>query len=323
MFSMKLFGLHYVRHKPQSKNNHKQDLFRRCCCNCSGFQVYSWVLAAVSWIYLFVFSAMVGMAGDRTMMLAVQAWMLQACLNLTCLVIASHHPKAMRKMFVSFARLRRYGGMLTNLSRVRFVIKIFIASLWTVTTVGMAFYFYLSFEANFVTDFLFDGHSSIISTSFIVVLIILAISWIIINSFELCISIIIYREFRAANKRLKAKVRTDANLSKTFEMERRRFIEMTRAVAAADSTLALHHLSSFCCDITILCLLIYKIIFNTSKAENIANIMTACVYWMLLTVSDLAIICLCGTLVILGVSVIASLGLLFLKFLVQVSGLSV
>jgi hypothetical protein len=157
MFSMKLFGLHHIRLKPQSKNNHKQDLFRRCCCNCSGFQVYSWILAAVSWMYLFLFSAVIGMAGDRTMMLAIQAWILEGCLNVTCLVIASHHPKAMRKMFVSFARLRRYGGMLTNLSRVRFVINIFIASLWIVTTFGIAVYFYVSFEANFDSNFMYGG----------------------------------------------------------------------------------------------------------------------------------------------------------------------
>lgn len=228
--------------------------------------------------------------------------------NAFSFILAAHHRKALEKFFTCFACLDLYGGpYVTRNWLKKFLNGTCIAS-WVSVGLGMVF----------VSLFMSQGmYSVIISPSDVQsknatsVSIAQAVSiaymvypvacWVFTTCLELALALVINRELSLFARTLKSKyVSGNGNFVQSNEVEkdRRRFLEMTRIIKAADCSLAVHQVASFGFNIASICLQVYNICYYPELKENFGSYFT---FGLFMYASDVGTVYASGILVTIGV----------------------
>ena len=319
MISLRLQGLHHVYFT--SYTNEKKKKF----CNLTPGLIYCWLVLIFLFLYFLaelIFMRQIQLTGqDEINYVSGLIYTFQNVLTSICLLRASHTSKALRKFFLTFKNLDHFGGAFSNLTRVRNILNIALACLLTYYVLYSIVYFYMVFELKFYTlinpNIALNNSDNVTGTrrdndeglSYVGYNILYCFYslfgqalWLQINVLELCFSLLIYNEFLLHSKHFKAKLQIESDLTSFFEFERHRYLHMLRLVQAADNTLMLHHAASFCCDVGLLCLLTYGILYFPLLSLSNSLLSIAYLLWITFAIIDLSIICFCGSLVCIGVS---------------------
>lgn len=259
------------------------------------------------------------------------AWISYTSLNALCFVWASQSPRALRRFFEGFAKLDRFGGALTNIAKVGKIMMALVIFFWLTLVGNLSLNFYTIFFSQVANSSDSTTSAAVISQTLSVkppMIGVYAYSlfalfgqtiWIFMALLEVTTSALIYNEFSLYCTFLRKKYRVQssrrwvADLGNTngipltsFAKDRERFLQMTRIVEAADNVFCLRNAASFACDIVLLCVLIYTMLYYSQHDGR--SWLNAFVLWVSLAVADLMVICFCGTLVLHGVRTMVKSG---------------
>ena len=284
--SLKVCGLYYVR--PQGRKVTMQ-------------QIYCWTLSAVPFtsvlIELSAFAKMTSIDINFMLLINCLGYTLLCAANVLTCVRNAQNPKYVRKFFLGFERLNRYGGSFVQANQVRQFAKIVCIVSWILYLANFGMMVYSVFATTFL-DVVFSAvplppsHPAL-KIVLIVALSIIGLQWIFSMSVETCFSTLLFMEYRKFYKNMKKKIRCNAELfHKSIETDRKRFVEMSRIVESADQILAIHHGASFACNIANLCVLLYSIAYYSKTAQ-----VSFIVIWLILFAGDIINVCISGILV--------------------------
>ena len=94
------------------------------------------------------------------------------------------------------------------------------------------------------------------------------LQWIFPYCFSLCVSIHIYLEYKQFFKAFKRRLHAHLSLLQTsIEIDKQRFVQMTRIVEAADKIIALHYGASFAITVACFCLNLYMVAYYSKIAQ--------------------------------------------------------
>ena len=230
-------------------------------------------------------------------------------INVISFMVASHDNKALKKMFICFSDLSKFGGPYIDPSWL----KKLAAVVCIMSCVGLAFaiMFITWMLANrsplafiFPKTQIAEENILLVSILSFFFEIYIVCCWISCSLLELFLAIILYKEFVLFAKSLKKKVNSsEEQIIQYFELERKRFLEMIRIVKAADRSLFLHQAACFGCNVIGLCLQLYAICYYASKIHSsaAAGFLT---FGLTICVLDVAVVCTSGILITAGVSII-------------------
>lgn len=128
--------------------------------------------------------------------------------------------------------------------------------------------------------------------------------WFLPVCLELAIGWLLRTEFDQFKQAFRARLTADRSVIQSFEMERKRFLEMTKIVEAADYCLAIHHGAVFLCDIANICLMLYMLAYLPTPPPTIA---LSFILWMTAWFADMAVVCYVGIAIDSGVRVLSYL----------------
>ena len=304
MLSLKLVGLHYRRHNDKLKKGFSKPNVLQC---------YSWSLTMTSWI-AFIKSLttmrLVPSIGPLLFTNLVFSLILLLCtLNCTAFLLASHKPKKKRKLFMSYAKLKMYGGPFIDPAKIRKYVFIGTVIAWIVNVTNSSLCCFILFQTDVLSLFATDPFTDSQTGSLVMKIIFIGgifylSSMFIFGAFvDLSISLLLYYEFRLFGKYFRSLLSEDGAFSGSLENERRRYLMMTRVVDAADECMAIHHGASFTCGIANICLLMYCLIYYPSITRTF-GVLVAYSFWITCSVFDIVVSCTCGILVNVAVGIL-------------------
>ena len=231
-------------------------------------------------------------------------------INVISFMVASHDSKALKKMFVCFSNLSKFGGPYIDPSWL----KKLAAVCCILNCIGLAFAMTLitwMLVNRSPLALIFPKTQTVAEENILWVSILsfffmgyIVCCWISCSFLELFLGIILYKEFFLFAKSLKRKVNSsEEQIIQYFELERKKFLEMIRIVKAADRSLFLHQAACFGCNVIALCLQLYAICYYASKIHSsaAAGFLT---FGLTVSVLDIAVVCTSGILITAGVSIL-------------------
>jgi hypothetical protein len=266
----------------------------------TALQVYCWCWTIYYWL---VFAAELSTFRVISAINMKLIGLLMCCmLTLLCAVniVAhlrnGHRPNHVRKFFLGFERLNRFGGTYTSASQARKISMVVTIFCLIIIICNFGMLGYVVFKTRLLIV-LFEGFGMseknvLMETGMLVLTCLLMVHWIMPNGVELCISSLLFLEYRAFYKAFVSKIDKYGEFEGDLEVERQRYVAMSRIVEAADRILALQHGASFGCNIVNMCLLLYTVTYYRSEAQVIVY-----VFWFILVSGEMAIKCTCGILV--------------------------
>ena len=231
----------------------------------------------------------------------------QCAVNVGCLLSASYSEKGWKKFFISFSSLDKYGGVYTDSNWFKKVTAVFCFITWLLFIIVSVFSFLLLFSAplqssaialllNSVTDIYYLSRVLTLLS-----LLYLSFCWLFMNCLLLLIGVLVYKECKLYRVSFSTKSNQLGCSHMVFENERKRFIEITRIVKAADSFLGIRNASALSFNVINICVLLYILIYNPDVARDQENFPTY-FFGIVMCLSDIVIVCISGILVISGVS---------------------
>ena len=289
--SAKICGLYYKR--PVGKNF-------------SPHLVYCWLISALPWIILSVIIYVLHLMSTvnvRFLNLVMYiGFSLLCAVNAASSLKNSHNPKHMQEFFVGLENLRRYGGPFIQPSQVRAFTKIVVIATWTVYVCNSILIGYMSFSSAMLDDILekfgFSPTDPLPKSVLVAGVFALELQWLFPNSIEICLSIMLFREYRLFYDYLEKKVPKFSHFQGSIEFERKRYIDMVQIVEAADSILTFHNGASFVCNIINLCVILYMLAYFNNSLQ-----VGPFVIWFVLFATDIIVVCICGIIVNTAVSI--------------------
>lgn len=212
LYSLAIVGLHHHRRPARVESG-------RCTLPTLS-QAYCWMVTIVMWglvvkscITLRRLTALWPVSVSAVIMLIY--FLLQA-LNATSFLRASHNPSSIRKYFLGFSKLSRYGGAYLCPSRARLYIIVGTVVAWVVILVNQASIFYLMLTTEYfnltVNDPFNDTQTAAILAMKVIYLIIafyVIAAWVFPSPVQLSVALIIYKEFTLFAKSLRHKMTKD------------------------------------------------------------------------------------------------------------------
>lgn len=122
--------------------------------------------------------------------------------------------------------------------------------------------------------------------------------WLFPVCLELGIGWLLRTEFDLFRKAFSARLAAERGQTKSIETERKRFLEMTKIVEAADNCLAIHHGAVFLCDIANICFMLYMLAYLPTPPTSIAVSFSL---WVVAWLADMAVVCWVGITIDSGV----------------------
>ena len=291
IFWLKVSGLYHTRSTELGK---KISLGR----------LYCWLITFVAWtgwlMELTVLRLVSSINIKLIFLLISISFGLLCTTNVTTSLIHGHRQKYIAKFFLGFERLNQYGGPFTSPLQVRRLAMASVISTWLVYVCSSILFGYI-FYATTLMDILTEGFGLPATSTFMRTLLMMFCSvmellWLFPNCTELCMSILLFQEYRLFCKSFTKKIDRFGKFQGCLETERSRYVEMSRIVDAADKILAFHHAASFLCNIANLCMFLYVIAYY-----HYLDHVYIFVFWMLLFIADIAVVCISGILVNVGV----------------------
>lgn len=289
--------------------------FYHCECTSNhGWQL--WVSRIYCWIVTLSFAALTIMCILNlttttkittdlfTLLISVVSYLL-ITFNGVSFILASHSRKSLTKFFICFSRLEQYGGPFIAISWLKRFLYIFCIGCWVSLITGMAFVAYLMSQ-NLFSVFMGSGQqqTTLMQVLFTLYLIFPTSCWIFTSCLEFSLGVIIYREILLFARSLKSKfvngkVSAVAN-NNEIEKDRKRYLEMTRIIKAADNSLSVHQAAAFGCNVASICLQVYNICYYP-EARSKAGAAGTYTFGLLICVVDIGVVCTSGILVTTGV----------------------
>ena len=301
MLSLKVLGLHHT--KVATTFNEEKS---KCGIGVMPLKLSGWIIAIIVCCYLVITMSTLQYNGVRGEVIIYNLlstiWILQCAVNIISIVKASHNFNALPKLFLLFDKLQsEYGGILTNLSKFKKLSTIVCVFLWSFYILGVVSYLYIFcssstqlFQVVAPTGFA-EGttYAMLMKISFAVLNLYGQPVLIFLTAFEVLVAYFISTEFRLSCKSFSNKIDDKGHFSGCMESERRRYLEMTRIVKAADRSLSLHYAASFSCNITTLGLLIYSLLYYPDVSGQMFSAI-AFTSWGLASTIDLICVCISG-----------------------------
>ena len=283
--SLKICGLYYVKNK--DKIISPQQVY--CCL----FSTLPWILLATEIITL-VQATSIDVNFMNLMMYA--GFTVMCIANSLSFLRNSSNPKFIRKFFQSFEELNRYGGRFTRPSQLKKIVFVSVFVAWILFLCNATLIAYILVSTDVLNDVFaklrIPSSDSWLKGLIIFIVILEQLQWIFPDCTEVCITAMIYREYRLFYKSFAKKVHKLFQFHGSIEEERKRFVVMARVVVAADNMLTLHHGAVLACNIINLCVLLYVIACKTDSSQ-----MAIFITWFSLCLGDIIIVCICGILV--------------------------
>jgi hypothetical protein len=307
-WGLRIAGLFY-EHRQQST------LSASACAGVSVMQVYCCItMSALVLLFLVgvgMTSALLTSLEPAVVLLFIGIMLMGECAaNALSMFRACCSKKGLKKFFGAICNLEKYGGPLIPPSTTHNLVVASCVVGWAVVVFGTAFEVYIIvftafFEETLQSYFpLYENlNNNVIKTAYILCEAYFWTMWAWMNIFQLAVSAWLYCEFHHLRRVLSRQLTTHSGElnSDWLEVSRKRFIEMTRIVRAADECFSLRIAASFGCNIISICLLLYSIIYHPEAARQPASLPSyAC--WLCISVADLTLSCVSGILVIAQVS---------------------
>lgn len=315
MVSLKIIGLHHVRPSPSSPVLKTATSLRVLP---SLMQVFCCAIVIFYWFYLAIDTVSllhVSTRNDtnpymRINNIAFLVWLAENVFKATWFVCASQWMSALRKVFICSTQLDEFGGLKTNLVRVQRILTIICLAFWISFTCFLFVFLYLTLATPVFDDVVpnaFNGNGNDASPLYVMKVLYCLFTifelpqWPLLLVFELTVAILISNEFRRFCKAFSDKCDAKGQFRGCLELERRHFAQLIRVVEAADRSLAPYHAASFGCNIVILCLIIYNLVYYPILTVT-AWAFSSYILWILAAFIDLCVVCISGTLVSSSVS---------------------
>lgn len=313
MVSLKIIGLHHVRPSPSSPVSKTAtsspimpSLMQVFCC---AVVIFYWFYLAIDTVSLLHVST----RNDTNPYMQINniaflVWLAENVFKATWFVCASQWISALRKLFICSTQLDEFGGLKTNLVRVQRILTIICLAFWISFTCFLFVFFYLTLATPVFDNLVpnaFNGDDASLLFAMKILYCLFTLfelpQWPLLLVFELTVAIVISNEFRLFYKSFGDKCDAKGQFRGSLEGERRHFAQLTRVVEAADRSLAPYHAASFGCNIVILCLIIYNLVYYPILTVT-AWAFFSYVVWILAAFADLCVVCISGTLVSSSVS---------------------
>jgi hypothetical protein len=293
MLGMRLVGLHYVRQEGHW---------------CSMPMVYSWFVVVCTWLIVLVnVSALTNVTSVGPVLFFTLTAILSFChhaINATCLVKASHDPKALGKFFVRLSQMDKYGGLLTPQSWLKRLVLLASVLALVCFSVALPFTLFAMFgtttlDSMFPTNDINTYKQQLpVKVTFAVCETYFIAMWLLINLFQLSVGIFLHHELRLFKQSLTACTDTS---TRTFigslEAKREHYYQLMRLVKATDNTLSLRQAAAFGCNIISICLLLYVMLYYPTFIRQ-QQAAPFCYFWLLVCIDDIVIVCASGILVV-------------------------
>ena len=297
LFSLRVFGLFHIRKRSTPDKTELP----------SASKIYNWTITALVWLMVirsFASLRLLHSINSTLLYNLVMTCLLILCgTNAIAFLLVSNNDKSVRKFFTGFQRLNKYGGPFMCPVKMKKTIMIGTTICWACIIVNICLTSLITFTTTALdilsSDPFLDAGSVdhlIIQIVFIFVVMFLTATWIFPSGVELCIAILLYKEFSLFRKSFSSQIADDGRFLGSLEKERCRFVEMCRITAAADDILAPHHGASFACNIISICLLLYSLVYYPSVTQSPA-LTSAYVFWLFGSFTDMIISCFCGIIV--------------------------
>lgn len=283
-------------------------------------RAYCWIVA-LGCLLLFVLN--IAALRDASMVGTVLFTRLNNVVSLALVVVdaasfiaASHSRKALEKFFICYNRLHMYGGPYVTYKWLRMFLTAFCVSCWIALIPAMIFFSIVTTLDPSYSLFavVLEAKTYGPGATFLNILFMAYISacWTFNACLELSLAIIIYRETTLFARALKKKYTNTANTfvlnnisvpqntCNDLEQDRKRYLEITRIVKAADRSLSLHQAGAFGINVASICLQVYNICYYPDGRVK-PNAGATYTFGLLLCVSDIVITCTSGILVVSGV----------------------
>ena len=300
MWSLMVVGLHCP-----IQNNKGSGYYRL-------LKFYSWTVTIIAWLMVIRslsvlrFTNTVGPA--LLSGLSMSIWTLLCALNATSFLVTSLKIKNRQKFFMGFTKLK--GGPYITPAQVGKYVCISTVISWAIIAFNFALLGFFIFGTELfevlVTDPLPPTYTTgRIAMKFIYLFLFFyqTAMWIFPSTFEICISLMLSKEFQLFRKSFWTQVSRNGGYLDNLEAERRRFLDLLRILSAADRCLSFHHIAAFGCDIVNACLILYIIIYYPFLLK-VPTALFAYVFWLVSVTLDVIVVCICGILVNSEVSVL-------------------
>ena len=283
---LKLSGLYF------NKNTDRTVSLQQLYCYIVSFASFV-ALILVASLFRFVSSVDV----DFMTILACFSFALLCAANAVSFLKHSHNSKHVRKFFRGFDNLNKYGGPFTQSVQINKMAKCaaIISCIVYVFGVGIISYaVYLTELFNVILGgFGLEPSSPIMKIIMTAFVCFLGFQWIFPNCVELCFGIHIYWEFTKFYESFRERMRSDrGQLKESIDIDRQRFVEMTRIVEAADTILSIHHGASFASNVVNLCLILYMVAYYSTVAQ-----VSFIIAYSIFCIADIVVICISGILI--------------------------
>ena len=306
LFSMQLCGLYHCPNRSNKLTTLAANRWNICSPTSRFARLYCWIVTIGLWLDIVRCLPLVRhiFHGGPMLfsMLGLWAWKLLCALNATSCLWASHSDTCLVKFFQTWRELELKGGMLLKSSMIRKNVIICSVLAWSLIALNMflggyAFLFTSLFDLALSPLPTNNNYATAIVKSLHVVgLFYHTVSWLMPFSLELLLSIILYQEFSQLARDFKDKINEDGEFVGDLESDRKRFLAISRVVAAVDNSLSLHRASSFTCNIAIICLTLYTMISYNYILRDPA-VAAAHAFWLVASVALCGITCLSGVLI--------------------------
>ena len=295
--SLKLWGLYYCKTKRSDINGILYSLSR----------LYCWVTTIIAWVMAlraFVSLRLMKQIDPVTLFnLCIGVFFILTAMNATTFLKASYDSRSLRKFFLGFVKLEKYGGPFLSPKNAKQITSTATKVCWlgimtNICITSVLTFKFTVFDILAADPFLETGSVGqlIVKSVFICCCAYLTAMWIFPSAIDFSIAFLLYKEFRLFRKSFKAKMDDHDKFLGSMENERCRYLQMCRIIEAADDALALHHGASFSCNIVTMCLLLYSIIYYSSIFDDLI-LSISYAFWLCSSVVDMVVVCTCGILI--------------------------
>ena len=261
IFCLKLSGLYFVKSKDRL---------------ISPQQVYCYILSLCPFVGIAMefslFRFMTSLDVNFLTLLVCSSFTLLCAANAISFLRHAHNPKYFRKYIIGFDSLKLFGGPYTQPDQIRKLAKYtalisFICYCLALCTVSYAIFMTELFNF-FVQGFNLESTNSFMKIFLTMGFGVFGLQWTFPNCVSLCVGIHIYLEYKQFFKAFKRRLHAHLRLLQTsIEIDRQRFVQMTRIVEAADKILALHFGVSFATTVACFCLNLYMVAYYSKSAQ--------------------------------------------------------
>ena len=232
--------------------------------------------------------------------------------NVTCLISASCNQKAFGKFFKCLCSRGKYGGThYINPVSFKKVVSTLCIFNWLLFILVVTWSLYFSIGNNlfifvipkgFLTNKIAYYLLQIFATLYLIYVTYCAL---FTNCLLLTIGIAMYTESKQYRISLLTKLNESGSSQVTIENERKRYVEMTRFINAADCTWSVRLAATFGLNVIDICVMLYVVLYNPDIARA-QSLLIPYVFWLITCVSDMSVACISGILITSAVSLIES-----------------